>query len=1029
MAQVVDYNQTVEDHRSVLVLVRHAGSQLQAQCFNRIFERISQVSCIHVQGQKRDISVRYRRSYTVEANSWGDFQGHRKVLGVITIGQCSNHDQFANIFTTYKSHKEEYASTVINSRLIVFGLNKDGSPLVSNEQKEEEERDIKSEGEVDGKMEMSISLQNDNCGIDSEPKQSDNNICRLSPPHSKPVSPSSLSPISSSSPSPTSAPQSPIKATTSCVMAEEEPSGDLKFSSQSQGDNNNKSKPASNGVTKTGRPGSLVMTGRAPSPNLPHAQPNKGHRRTQSLPKESGGSEVVFYPSLDSCPDIEEKIKDFVTSLYFVLEGKRLDRSFERSEKSMPLCAPFERKDYVGVDTEARSVKKKCTGRLRKHLGDLCLQAAMPGDAILHYNTALDLLRSVNDFLWMAGCLEGLCCANVILCMPKASHGSTLKRNLSFQTVPGSSPSDSRLRTGSSYANGLDIVAEGFNQPILNIDDVVEKYREAILTYSKFKAAAIIELEACLKACRFLTAHCKRLQASDFLKNALFISFSPQEDDRIQRNLTLSSLYSQLGFKRKAAFFRRITGMHCVAPDSTPSWSQCYELLLRCLEGYGLSVDPKDVKRDGPSGWPALQNRVLHELVYSARRMANPQIAVRHMTLLVDLMLPYIGLNEQREALSGLSNLTTRCMGSPQAIALDSGLILPPVPLLALPTVRSFCLLAPSPHLEPTKLPDRGATGGQASSGVFLYKPASMAGKNTNISKPDFKWTCGDVCEASLQLLNPLADELKISYMGLITSDLEAEVFPANPNIPADSGPTTIKLLVKPKVPGLLKVSGYMAVVFGVKSCCRLKELRHLRPSPLSEIEVEVIAALPTLTLSCSLPKSTTFLTVGTGGVNNDVVASGSSVLFAGQSTECVVTVKNTSEQVVEMLSVKLNAKSDQDPVHQVISWSEENVQAQLPLEPGCQLCFSLVINGISDFLVPAAESPARTPMSQLSRSRSRTDGDDFGKEKTLESVLTLQYSGGEGLAAGYCRQCSFALNVDTLSSVMVSNWAVQHTD
>lgn len=42
-------------------------------------------------------------------------------------------------------------------------------------------------------------------------------------------------------------------------------------------------------------------------------------------------------------------------------------------------------------------------GRLRKHLGDLCLQAAMPGEAILHYNTALDLLRSVNDFLWMGG--------------------------------------------------------------------------------------------------------------------------------------------------------------------------------------------------------------------------------------------------------------------------------------------------------------------------------------------------------------------------------------------------------------------------------------------------------------------------------------------------------------------------------------------------------------------------------------------------------------------------------------------------
>ena len=42
-------------------------------------------------------------------------------------------------------------------------------------------------------------------------------------------------------------------------------------------------------------------------------------------------------------------------------------------------------------------------GRLRKHLGDLCLQASLPGEAILHYQTALDLLRTVNDFLWMGG--------------------------------------------------------------------------------------------------------------------------------------------------------------------------------------------------------------------------------------------------------------------------------------------------------------------------------------------------------------------------------------------------------------------------------------------------------------------------------------------------------------------------------------------------------------------------------------------------------------------------------------------------
>ena len=43
-----------------------------------------------------------------------------------------------------------------------------------------------------------------------------------------------------------------------------------------------------------------------------------------------------------------------MTSLFFVLEGKRLERTFERSDRLTLLCAPFEKKDYIGVDTDTR---------------------------------------------------------------------------------------------------------------------------------------------------------------------------------------------------------------------------------------------------------------------------------------------------------------------------------------------------------------------------------------------------------------------------------------------------------------------------------------------------------------------------------------------------------------------------------------------------------------------------------------------------------------------------------------------------
>lgn len=53
-----------------------------------------------------------------------------------------------------------------------------------------------------------------------------------------------------------------------------------------------------------------------------------------------------------------------------------------------------------------RSFKKKSQGRLRKHLADLCLLAGLPGEAMLHYSTAIDTLKIVNDWLWMGGMLS-----------------------------------------------------------------------------------------------------------------------------------------------------------------------------------------------------------------------------------------------------------------------------------------------------------------------------------------------------------------------------------------------------------------------------------------------------------------------------------------------------------------------------------------------------------------------------------------------------------------------------------------------
>ncbi|ESO85285.1 hypothetical protein LOTGIDRAFT_130513 [Lottia gigantea] len=753
----IDYGQTAEDHQSLLVLVRHTGTHITNHTFLPAWERVRKINCIHVEGQKRNVFVRYKRTYPVENNTWGDFQTHRKVLGLVSIGKCSTSAEFEALFEDYKKMKENYANTIYNSRLIVFGMNTDGTPFL-----------------------------NENTNLNS----------------------------------------------------------------------------------------------------------------------------IVFYPDLDSAKDLEERLREFVTSLFYVLEGKRLDRSFERADRLQLLCAPSEVKDFVGVDTDTRSFKKKCTGRLRKHLADLCLQAGMPGEAILHYQTAIDLLRNVNDFLWIGGCYEGLSSSSVIMAHPKISAAASIKRNLSFTDKRMAAINLDKNKAGRTnfsgvgFANGLDL-ADIPNGPGLNPEDIIEKYREAITHYSKFKTAGKIEMEASLKACRVLIGQRKYLQASDFLQNVVYIDLKVSEEDKIQRFGTLATLYTQIGFHRKAGFFKRIAGMQCVAPQ-TSAWQQCYQLLLQTLQGYKIFLETRNTQTTGSDsnkGWPTLRHRILTELVYAARRMGNPQLAVRHMSFLLHTMFEHLSTAERREAVTGLMSLTSKCEGSAQSIALDNGQILPPVPLTKFPLVKSFTIMNLPPHLQPIEK----NTDPNKKPDVFIFTPIQQTDKDSNSlqSKVSFVWVKDEICEVELYVVNPLPDELRISYMALLTEGVEVEVFPSNPSIPSESKTSLVKLQCKPKSIGDLKIIGYTTHVLGVNSKCYLKHLHHLEKKPMT---VEVVPALPQVTLRSSLPKAANFSSLGDG---LNVVANSSISVFAGQSQECTISLENVGKIPVSGVAVSVNSKPE----------------------------------------------------------------------------------------------------------------------
>lgn len=456
-----DYEQYSHDHAALLVLVRSIGNQLKQKNFTRIFDKICKVTNIKITdstGQKRSILVRYVKDHPLENNDWGDFQTHRRLLGLISIAKYDSQQELNEICRVHESLKVKYTNTLFDSRCVLFGPTNE-TPISENERKID--RVLNSESE---------------------------------------------------------SPENAEKYTT----------------------------------------------------------PTNFKTR------------LLHYIDNDPCADLETQISEFINSLFWVLESKRLERSREKLERVSLLLAPFEKKDFVGLDMETRNNKKRCTGRVTKHLGDLCLQSGLISESLTYYNNASETLKSVNDWLWLGAAYEGLCAASALVLYPNIQRNVPLQRNASLQ--------EGSPKRSNSISTPLDDFVRKDVTNTLTPEDISKRYREAIIHYSKYQNAGIIETEASFKAARISVEQNHSLQAASFLQNVVFISLNLAEQEKIQRFETLSDLYTQIGFIRKASFCQRLAATRYVTPQNqTPNWNQCYTLMLQSFPGHKLSLEPNEM--------------------------------------------------------------------------------------------------------------------------------------------------------------------------------------------------------------------------------------------------------------------------------------------------------------------------------------------------------------------------------------------------------------------------------------------------
>ncbi|XP_054547930.1 trafficking protein particle complex subunit 9 isoform X1 [Talpa occidentalis] len=878
---VPDYMQCAEDHQTLLVVVQPVGV-VSEENFFRVYRRICAVSQVSVRDSQRQLCIRYRHHYPPENNEWGDFQAHRKVVGLITVTDCFSAEDWPQTFEKFHVQKELYGATLYDSRLLVFGL----------------------QGDV----------------------------------------------------------------------------------------------------------------------------------------AEQPRTDVAFYPSYDDCASVERRVEDFIESLFIVLESKRLDRATDKSGDKIPLlCVPFEKKDFVGLDTDSRHYKKRCQGRMRKHVGDLCLQAGMLQDALVHYHMSVELLRSVNDFLWLGAALEGLCSASVIYHYPGGTGGPAGGRRFQAGVLPAEAAN--RHRPGALTTNGInaDTSAEiGRAKNCLSPEDIIDRYKEAISYYSKYKNAGVIELEACVKAVRVLAIQKRSMEASEFLQNAVYINLRQlSEEEKIQRYSILSELYELIGFHRKSAFFKRVAAMQCVAPSvAEPGWRACYKLLLETLPGYSLSLDPKDFNKGMHRGWAAVQMRLLHELVYASRRMGTPALSVRHLSFLLQTMLDFLSDQEKKDVTQSLESYTSKCPGTMELISLPDGLVLPPVPFTKLPIVRHVKLLNLPASLRPQKVKSLLGQGVSAKS-PFIYSPIIAHSRGEERSKKiDFQWVQGDVCEVQLMVYNPMPFELRVENMGLLTSGVEFESLPAALSLPAESGLYPVTLVGVPQTTGTISVNGYHTTVFGVFSDCLLDNLPGVKTSGST---VEVIPALPRLQISTSLPRSAHSLQPSSG----DEVSTNVSVqLYNGETQQLVIKLENIGMEPLEKLEVTSKILTTKEKLYgDFLSWKLEEALAQFPLQPGKVATFTVnikvkldfscqesLLQDLSDDGISVSGFPLCSPFRQVVRPRAESrpgnppEGSrpgDASPVKTLEAILNFKYSGGPGHVEGYYRSLSLGLHVEAEPSVV----------
>uniref|UniRef100_A0A5S6Q560 Trafficking protein particle complex subunit 11 domain-containing protein n=1 Tax=Trichuris muris TaxID=70415 RepID=A0A5S6Q560_TRIMR len=585
----------------------------------------------------------------------------------------------------------------------------------------------------------------------------------------------------------------------------------------------------------------------------------------------TSGEQCLYCCTLGGCDGLENGIKDFIKSLFWVLESRRLDTSYLKMDNAVYPKVPGEDKCSLLPVVSKRTLRKRCIGRWKKQIADYTLMTGLASLAMQEYEGAIALLRAAGDSLWLAAALEGYACSAVAAMLGYRSASGSLVRVNTFsegdfkRANEGQWRPQGRLEDSKCLTNGTptQLVLDTFVQALANYKKL--PFASKLELECAFKAAhLLVELKSSCLLNQFFTHTCCKFLDDDFKQ------ISDEEKGRVC--LWMASLYLQCGFWRKHAFYCRLAALFFISdgecqPNSKETYRSVYPLLLKALDGYTRNLG-SPVNDEIYYGWPGVQVNTIHEVHVAALRAGYETAAIRHLVFLLQHLyasLEPLHLHQYSGELRLLCNHNPVPVNKP--LQIDSAIFLPPVSISNLPRVMSitFKSLSDDYGIETGRKPK--------SSNIFIYSPFECD------SRSEEHLIAQRMAMVEVTLLNPTAIAVQMSNF----SSHRRCTFTVEPNhvtIPANS---TLVQQIRGKAneAGSFKTIGYSFQIFGVISVCRVESIPWL--SGLASRTTQVLPEIPFLNI-----------TVVSENENAHVVQR---TIYAGQTVTIGLKFQNTSER------------------------------------------------------------------------------------------------------------------------------------